>query len=197
MMSENAKRFTVLVGIVFIGIISRLVPHVANVAPITAIALFAGAYFLDKKWGMIIPLLALFLSDCILQAQFLIGKTEYPGFYKDMVFVYGAFALIVGLGYLLKNRVTVLSVFGATLGASAIFYLVTNFGVWAATSASSELFYPKTLSGLLLCYEAGIPFALRTLGGDLIFTGLLFGVFEFLVQSNQKNELSPIKVKSK
>jgi hypothetical protein len=196
-MSENSKRFTVLVGIVFIGIISRLIPHVANIAPITAIALFAGAYFLDKKWGMIIPLLALFLSDCILQIQFWAGVTEYPGFYNDMPFVYGAFALIVGLGYFLKNRVNVLNVFGAILAASIVFFLVTNFGVWLMASTSSELFYPKTFAGLLLCYEAGIPFALRTLIGDVAFTGLLFGVFEYLVRSNENNILSPVKIKSK
>lgn len=196
-MSENKKRFAVLAGIVFVGIISRLIPHIANIAPITAIALFAGAYFLDKKWGMVIPLLALFISDFIMQIQFLAGITEYPGFYDSMIFVYGAFAVIVGLGYLLKGRVNAMNLLGASLGASVIFFLITNFGVWAMMSETTGGLYPKTFAGLMLCYEAGLPFIRNTIVGDLIFTGALFGVFEYISRTTNSGILSPVKVKSK
>ena len=195
-MSENKKRFAVLSGIVFVGIVSRLIPHMANIAPITAIALFAGAYFLDKKWGMIIPLLALFISDFILQIQYWAGITEFPGFYNSMIFVYGAFALIVGVGYLMKDKINAFSVLGASLAASIIFFLVTNFGVWATMSETTN-FYPKTIAGLMMCYEAGLPFIRNTIIGDIIFTGALFGVFELITRNKNSNILSPVKVKSK
>ena len=44
--------------LIFIGVAMRLVPHPANFAPITAIALFGGMY-LPKKDAFILPLAGL------------------------------------------------------------------------------------------------------------------------------------------
>ena len=54
---------------------------------------------------------------------------------------------------------------------SVTFFLVSNFGVWAATNM-----YAKTVSGLMACYAAGVPFFRRTLEGDLLYTGVMFGL---------------------
>ena len=61
----------------------------------------------------------------------------------------------------------------ALIGAVA-FYLITNFGVWA-----TGLTYPKTGAGLLACYAAGIPFFGYTLLGNLLYSAVLFGAFEW------------------
>jgi hypothetical protein len=65
-------------------------------------------------------------------------------------------------------------VVGGTLGASVLFYLITNFGVWIDPVSA----YPKNFDGLVQSYIAAIPFFRNTLTGDLVYTGVLFGVYE-------------------
>ena len=64
---------------------------------------------------------------------------------------------------------------GGSLAASVLFFLVSNFGVWL-----NSVTYPKTIAGLLGCYEMAIPFFQNTMFGDLFFVGVLFGGFELL-----------------
>ena len=40
--------------------------------------------------------------------------------------------------------------------------------------------YPKSLEGLLRCYEAGIPYFGNTLSGDAFYAFLLFGGFALI-----------------
>jgi hypothetical protein len=64
-----------------------------------------------------------------------------------------------------------LRVGGAALASSISFFIVSNFGVWAAWNM-----YPKTLPGLMTCYAAGLPFFRHTLAGDMLFTAVAFGL---------------------
>ena len=58
----NKRNITIL-SLIVLAVITRLLPHPPNVAPITAIALFGGSRF-DNKWiGFSLPLLCMFLSD--------------------------------------------------------------------------------------------------------------------------------------
>ena len=50
--------------------------------------------------------------------------------------------------------------------------MISNFAVWAAWTDM----YPRTISGLMACYAAGIPFFRRGVEGDLLFTCLMFGL---------------------
>jgi len=86
--------------------------------------------------------------------------------------VYGSLALVVALGWLLGTRRSAGRIALAAVSASGLFYLLTNFGVWALGDM-----YPKTLAGLASCYVAAIPFFQNSLAGDLLFTALLFGGF--------------------
>jgi hypothetical protein len=51
-----------------------------------------------------------------------------------------------------------------------LFFVVTNFGVWAFTDM-----YPRTGDGLTACFIAAIPFFRNTLAGDLFYAAVLFG----------------------
>jgi hypothetical protein len=139
---------------------SRLIPHPPNVASITAVALFGGAYISDKRLAFLVPMAALFISDLVL------------GLYGHMEVVYGSFALVVCIGLLLRRRRTPLAIGGAALASSVLFFVITNFGVWAFGSL-----YPKTMAGLLACYVAAIPFFQNSLFGDAVYTVALFGGF--------------------
>ena len=150
----------------------RLLPHPANFAPITAMALFGGVY-LNKKIALLIPLLAMFLSDIFL------------GFHDTMPFVYVSFLLVGLIGLWLKNHQKWNYIFAGTLLSSILFFLITNFGVW-----STGTMYPKTFSGLFESYLMGIPFFRPTLLGDLFYTGLFFGSYElsrFLLFSSRQS----------
>ena len=94
------------------------------------------------------------------------------GLYGHMEIVYGSFALVVCVGLLLRKRRSPLRIAGAALASSMLFFINTNFGVWAFGSL-----YPKTAAGLLTCYVAAIPFFQNTLAGDALYTAVLFGGF--------------------
>ena len=156
----SKPRLLVLVLMILAAAASRILPHPPNIASITAVALFGGAYLTDKRLALIAPLAALFLSDLIL------------GFYRHMEIVYGSFILVVCLGFWLQRKRSMLRIAIAALASSVIFFVITNFGVWAFASL-----YPKTAEGLLACYVAAIPFFQNTLLGDALYTAVLFGGF--------------------
>jgi len=136
-------------------------PHPPNVAPITALALFGGAYF-SKRYSFLIPILAMLVSDAII------------GFSWESPWVYGSFFAIAGIGIWLRSHRTVVSTIGSSLAGSVLFFIVTNFGVWVLSAVT----YPHTVAGLTSCYVAAIPFFRNTLIGDLVYVGTLFGAFE-------------------
>jgi hypothetical protein len=158
-----SPRLALLITMVFGAAATRLLPHPPNLAPIAAMALFGGAYFVDKRLAFLLPLAALFLSDIVL------------GLYNQIPVTYGSFALIVCLGFWLKERRTWLHITAATLASSVLFFITTNFGVWAFGSL-----YPKTMEGLLACYVAAIPFFRHTLLGDALYAAALFGGFALI-----------------
>jgi hypothetical protein len=167
-------RFLVLISMILIAAASRLIPHPPNMTSLTAVALFGGAYFSDKRLAFLVPLSALFLSDLML------------GFYHHMEVVYLSFALIVTIGLWLQKHHKALPIAGAALASTVLFFLLTNFGVWAF-----DAFYPKTLEGLVACYVAAIPFFQNTLLGDLLYTTILFGSFALL-----ENQLPALRDRS-
>ena len=173
----NIRTGLVLVLIIFAAL-TRLFPHPPNFTAIGAMGLFGAAHFKKKHLAFLIPLAAMWFSDLILNN--LVYAKMYPEFYKGFVWmgslwVYGAFALIVGLGFLLLRKVRVTNLFLASLIASFLFFLVTNLGAWAGNPL-----YPQTITGLLLSYEAGLPFLLNTILGDLFFVAVLFGSYALI-----------------
>lgn len=140
--------------------LSRLLPHPANVTPIAAIALFGGAYFSNKRLAFTIPLVSLFLSDLVI------------GFHRQMGTVYFCFILTVFLGQALRSRKKIIPIALASLTSSILFFAITNFGVWCWDGL-----YPNTFNGLCICYTAAIPFFRNTILGDLFYCVLLFGGF--------------------
>ena len=123
-------KFLVITGMVFLAAFVRLLPHPPNFAPIAAMALFGGAYF-SKKWAAFaIPLLAMFLTDLLL------------GFHSTMWAVYLSFALIVVLGMVMIKQKKISNIFLASVSASVLFFIITNFAVWA-----TGLYYAKDLTG--------------------------------------------------
>lgn len=168
-------RFGVISAMILLAAMSRLVPHPANFAPIGGMALFGAAYFSKRYWAFIIPIVSMWLTDLVLNnvvySQYF---DHFVWFYQGFYWTYGAFVLIGLLGFVILKQIKIQNLILASLLASIVFFLVSNFGVWASTTM-----YPKDFIGLITCYTAGLPFFKNTLLGDLVYTCVLFGAFEF------------------
>jgi len=150
-----------------IALAGRLIPHPPNFTPVGALALFAGIYLARKsKWALLLPLAVVFLTDLAI------------GFYdtKLMLVVYGSFLFYGVFGLLIKDKKNFGVITLATLAGGLLFYLITNFAVWAFSPL-----YPATLEGLMLSYTMGLPFLKYTLLGDLFFVGVFVGAYELAV----------------
>jgi len=166
----------VLAGLIVIAALTRLLPHPPNVSPVEAIALFGGAYFASRRWSLLVPLLALLVSDIALG---LWHGADYAGYLGGISFwsVYACVALSAVLGFGLRGRVSGARVLGYSLAGSVLFFVVTNFAAWLGSPA-----YPQDAAGLAAAYVAGIPFFRWTLIGTLAYAALLFGGFALLRQ---------------
>ena len=149
----NNKKFSnreiVILLFIIIAAVIRLIPHPPNFAPITAMALFSGLNFQNKKLAYAIPILAMIVSDLFL------------GFYSISIFVYLSFIAITYIGTTIK-KINISNIFLSSL----LFFIITNLGVWI-------LGYPMTIEGLLACFTLALPFFGYALAGDLFFS-LLF-----------------------
>lgn len=155
--------FLILAGFL-IRILSheRILPYLPNFAPIGALALFSGVY-LSKKYALVIPLAAMVISDFFI------------GWHSLVLFTWGSFALIGVIGWSVRKRKNVFTILGGSLAGSILFFLITNFAVWAFTPL-----YTRTISGFIQCYIMAIPFFRNTVLGDLFYVGVFFGLYEFV-----------------
>ena len=163
------------------GVLLRLTPHMPNFAPIAATALFGGAY-LSKRFALLVPLVAMAISDYLLlyihpfQSPMVDFGHVYPItalFHATTVYVWGSFVVSGLIGMWLKKHKKPVFILSACLLGSIQFFLITNLGVWAGGM------YSRGIDGLLQSYLMGLPFFRWTVLGDLFYTGVFFGAYEF------------------
>jgi len=142
--------------------------------PLAASLLFFGAYGSRRQFWFPVVLLA--ASDVIL-SKFVY---KYPISW-DLMVTWAWYAAIVLLGTGLKRHLKALWIIAAALASSVSFFLLSNFVVWLAYNM-----YPKTLSGLVACYVAAVPFFRGTFASDLLFTPVLFAVPFLIKQFSEK-----------
>ena len=171
-----AVTWIVLAGMIVLAALSRLIPHPPNFSPIEAVALFGGAYFAQRAWAIAVPLVAMAISDLVLG---LVNGGIYLDYFLNAHFlsIYACIALCTLLGFGLRGHVNGARVLGYSLAGSVLFFLMTNFAVWATANPSLA---PACGQGLGACYVAGLPFFQWTLLGTLFYSALLFGSFALL-----------------
>jgi len=162
----------VLAAVIGFAVLTRLLPHPPNFAPITAAAVFGGVTFLSRRWAVLVPLAALLLSDLIREVLYQNGLAEQWGLYRGMWTVYGTTALVALAARLARGTCSPLTVAGVTLAGSCLFFAVTNFAYWAEGAT-----YPHTADGLATCYAAALPFFRNSLLGDAFYATVLFGAW--------------------
>jgi len=186
---DTVVRLTIFAGLVAAGALSRVCfRELPNFAPIAAMALFSGYYFRSAKVAVLVPLLAMALSDLF------IGGYEW----QMMVVVYSALALPVAFRVLLRKylamergsassaAIGLSGLLTCSLASSLFFFLVTNFAWWPWSM------YEQNWEGLILCYQQGLPFFRNTLAGDLFFGTVLFGSYAIALNLGWAQSVKPM-----
>jgi|SRR5436190_24355135 len=147
----------------------------SNFAPLAAIALCAAAYF-PTKFKFTVPMIALLISDVVLNVSY--GFSLFSPF---VISHYIGFALVGGLGWLLRNRASFKTLLPASIAASVIFYIVTCAVSWVFDPG-----YVKNFAGLIQALTVGLPqysgtpswmFFRNSVVSDVLFTGLFILCF--------------------
>lgn len=167
--------------LLFLAAASRVLPHPPNFAPITAMAVFAGWVF-PRYWLAVAAVTAtMFISDVGLA---LLHDNWGYLIHGMLPIVYGTFAIMIALSRTIaRQRRSYSGVLVALVSSSLLFFVVTNFFVWAFGTM-----YPHTLDGLATCYAMAIPFyhvnglapfeLLRNaIAGDLVYTCVIWGAY--------------------
>ena len=142
----------------------RFVPHVASFSPVFAVLLLCGGY-LRRSEAMSVAFAAFAIADLVLTPfvyHTTIGWTQ--------LFVWLGFAVVAMFGPLLKSGMAAKG--AAVFGGPTAFLLIADFGVWLGSGM-----YPRTLSGLSLCYVAALPFYRNALMASALWTAVLLPAY--------------------
>lgn len=169
---NNQRQILILLitGFIVTAALTRLFPHPPNFTPVIAIALVAGAYFSRTVWAWAVPLTVMLVSD--LGLWYLYG---YEFFTMMRMVIYLSLTAIVAAGIPIGRKVRIGRVAVGSLAGALLFFIVTNFAVWLGGTL-----YPLTWEGLLTCFTAAIPYFRNTLLSTLLYSGLMFGVIEWV-----------------
>ena len=155
-LNENLFSFVLILLLTF----SRFIHHPPNFTPIVAVAIMSGYFFKNINLSYIVLLISMLLVDVFI------------GFYKHMFFVYLSLFLITFIFFKISDKVNSKNLFIFGFFGSLIFFLISNFGVWASgvLSPITNLPYEKNLNGLINCYFLAIPFFTKTLISTIFFS---------------------------
>ena len=153
-------------GIFIVLAASRFVPHPPNFTSLIALSFYVPVFFGVK----LIP--AVILSFAITDI--------FLGYHNTLFFTWGS-VLIIGIisKYFVKSLL--LRISGALFGA-AIFFIVSNFGVWLSGM------YPFNFSGLTETYFMALPFFGYSLISTLVFASIIETVYYLYQKFHSQNQ---------
>lgn len=165
-MKQNKTTLFVFILLIVLGALCRPL----GFAPQLAMALFGGAVIKDKKWAFALPVFSMFISDAIFELLTRAHVLNMPGFYQGQLVNYLLIASVTFIGMAMK-RINVLSVALASVAGPVLYFVLSNFTVWA----TGGLGYTMDISGLTACYTAAMPFFKSSLINTVCFSALMFG----------------------
>ena len=160
---QNLQDLLVFALLVAIGVAGRWGQPQWEVTPTAAAAVFAGVYFSRIAIAVLVPIAILVISDLLLPAY-----NSVP----VLIATYAVMTAPVWLGRWMRgeSRTAAIAWKSALCGLvpATLFFIVTNFAVWAFQSD-----YEKSLAGLAECYLAAVPFYRWMLAGDVFYMAVL------------------------
>ena len=154
-----------LKGIIFLTtllILSRIIPHPPNFTPILAGIIFLPFIKRDIKFSVFVPLGGMLISDLII------------GMHSLMLWTYGPIIILSLLSYYFSND-KASRIASLAIASPAVFYLMSNFGVWI-----NSPMYSKDFSGLVQCYVNAIPFYANSATACILFCSAFFLIKSFI-----------------
>ena len=146
------------ISLILILVFARLIPHPPNFTPIIAVAIVSSYFFKNINLSLLTLLAAMLISDLFI------------GFYENMIFVYASLLLITFAFHKISKKINFKNLFIYGFAGSLIFFMVSNFGLWALGSLGvNDLPYEKSLTGLVECFILAIPFFGNTFLSTIIF----------------------------
>jgi len=207
--NENGPARGWAIGMAIVAGLVRLIAHPQNFTPVAGLGLFGGAR-LRSWWAYVLPLGVMALTDVMLwgiRGHFDYTLWRYA--FDPWVYASFLLAVLCGR-WLLRSgsagRIALVSVlvsvlfflltnFGVWLSSSVESQTLggNNAVVFEDNTkfpAPIPVAYSRNVSGLIACYVAALPFAGTNapplgffgnqLVGDLLYAGLLFGVYALL-----------------
>ncbi len=160
-----------IVALIVIAALTRIFSlNMPNFTPMLAIGLIGELYLSGYK-KYLIPIGAWLLSDLMIEALYQLGLWNHGGLHEGMPFIYLTFALIILFSEKAIKRASWTRIVIGSVGASVIFFILTNFYVWLVSGM-----YPHTPQGLLLAYEAALPFFKNTLLSTVLYSTIMYGI---------------------
>jgi len=145
------------ISLILILAFSRLIPHPPNFTPIIAMAVMSSFFFRNVYLSLATLFISMLLADAFI------------GFYNNMLFVYFSLLLITIIFFKINYKINYKNLFIFTFSGTLIFYLISNFGVWATGNL-----YEKNINGLINCYFLAIPFFKNSIISTIIFSYTTF-----------------------
>jgi hypothetical protein len=161
--------------------LSKIIPHGENYSAIGGLVIFGGFMFGRKRNFLIITVLSLYIVDFFfnnfIHPEYFPNKSGLIFFDDYMIWVYLSYLLIILLSSVSLKKFSYLKLMFTSLGGSILFFLITNFA-WLYTTPQ---LYPRDFSGLIASYTAALPFFRGSLISDLVFSFLIFGVYDLVI----------------
>lgn len=180
-MKRNNINIIIALFLVLVIVSARIVNaklSLPNFVPIAAIGMFSGVILKDNRaLAFLIPMLGQFLADVCFQFF-----TDVPGFYgvTGQSFTYLAILSTTAVGTFV-NQPKPIRVLGFTIGASLVFFLVSNFGFFV------DGWNGHSIAGLSKTYIDALPFYKNSFLSDMMGSALLFGGYFITQQALLKN----------
>lgn len=179
------KNNSLVIIFAVIAVVTRFLPHPANFAPMVGVSIFL-AYHLKNKWsGLALSIFLWWASNLIM------NNIIYSAYFPTFSWLGGSFlAVAISLiiihflsQFTLKNikfsNQLVTSIIGST-----IFFVITNFSVFYDSNL-----YSQDLAGLSTCFLAAIPFFKMSLLGDLFYTTVMFGAYNYFLSTTKQQKI--------
>lgn len=177
------------------AILTRVMPHHGwlNLTAVGGMLLYFGA---RRSWReMLVPLAALMVTDYCLT----VFAYHYPFVWTAYVTTWAWYLAAMVLGFiLLKSKTTWLRFGAAVVLGPTSFFVISNYAVWVMSSHTVWIpgdMYSHTLSGLITCYAAAVPFYRNDLLSTTIVAGLAFGVPVLVRKMRMERDPSAVAVR--
>jgi hypothetical protein len=142
-----------------------------NFTAVTGGLIYFGA---KRSWReMAGPLLILMASDYCLTTYAYHYAFHWQGYIPTWIWYVAAMALGQ---ILLRAKTSVVRVAASAILGPTSFWIMSNFAYWALSAGAVGSLYPRTMSGLMTCYAAAIPFYRNDLAATTIVLAAAFGI---------------------